>query len=296
MLIFLYFEMEAVRMSDIGKRRRLYRLFSGKDRCIIVPVDDSLITGPKEGLFDLKKKIAQIEAASPNAILAFSGSANTINDLSLPVILNITASTTMGQHTNKVLVSSVRHAVSIGADAVAVHLNLSSKYESEMLKIAGVVSEECHKYGMPLMILAYPRCEKVKIEKTEDNNYEELRQTSTEMYTELVSHCVRIAYELGADIIKTQYTGSYESFKNVVASAPNTPIVIAGGKSVELDVLFHMIEDAIKAGCAGVSIGRNVFNNPYSDMIIASIKKIIFEDKSAIQAKKYYLESISMNN
>lgn len=280
-------------MSDAGKERRLYHLFGGKDKCIIVPIDDSLISGPKDGLFDLKKKIQQIERAVPNAILTFSGSANSINDFSIPIILNITASTILGQHTNKVLVSSLKYAISIGADAVAVHLNISSKYESEMLKVAGLISDECHRYGMPLMILAYPRREKTINGIIADDNYDELINNSNDKYTQLVAHCVRIAYELGADIIKTQYTGSYTSFQNVVSSAPNKPVVIAGGKNMEIDVLLKIVDDAIKAGGAGVSIGRNVFNNEHSDIIISAIKRIVFDGFSASQAKKYYFDSIS---
>lgn len=280
-------------MSDAGKERRLYHLFSGKDKCIIVPIDDSLISGPKDGLFDLKKKIQQIERAVPNAILTFPGSANSINDFSIPIILNITASTILGQHTNKVLVSSLEYAISIGADAVAVHLNISSKYESEMLKVAGLISDECHRYGMPLMILAYPRREKIINGIIADDNYDEIIKNSKDKYTQLVAHCVRIAYELGADIIKTQYTGTYASFQNVVSSAPNKPVVIAGGKNMEVDVLLQIVDDAIKAGGAGVSIGRNVFNNEHSDIIISAIKKIVFDGFSASQAKKYYFDSMS---
>lgn len=279
-------------MSIQGKDRRLYHLFRGKDKCIIVPIDDSLISGPKEGLFDLKEKIHQIETATPNAILTFPGSANAITNSSIPIILNITASTFLGQHTNKVLISSVEYAVSIGADAVAVHLNISSQYESEMLKIAGIVSEKCHRYGMPLMILAYPRCEKILEGKIVDDNYSELIYNSNNQYTELVAHCVRVAYELGADIIKTQYTGSYESFCNVVSSVPNKPIVIAGGKNIGVDNLLLMVDGAMRSGGAGVSIGRNVFNNKHSDVIISAIKKIVFEGFSANQAKKYYDELI----
>ena len=156
-----------------------------------------------------------------------------------------------------------------------------------------VKSDECHRYGMPLMILAYPRREKTINGIIADDNYDELINNSNDKYTQLVAHCVRIAYELGADIIKTQYTGSYTSFQNVVSSAPNKPVVIAGGKNMEIDVLLKIVDDAIKAGGAGVSIGRNVFNNEHSDIIISAIKRIVFDGFSASQAKKYYFDSIS---
>ena len=45
----------------------------------------------------------------------------------------------------------------------------------------------------------------------------------------------RIGAELGADIIKTNYTGNIETFKTVIESCP-VPVVIAGGpkcKSIE---------------------------------------------------------------
>lgn len=274
----------------MGKARRLYHILGDKGKCIIVPIDDSLISGPKGGLFDLQGKLHQIEMANPNAILTFPGSASLIKQSSIPIILNLTASTVIGQHTNKVQVSSVEYAVSIGADAVAVHLNLSSRYESEMLKVAGKISETCHKFGMPFMILAYPRRETIVDNSIVDDNYSEIKESSNEKYAELVAHCVRVAYEMGADIIKTQYTGSRMSFQKVISCAPNTPIVIAGGKEIETEALLQMVEGAIKSGGAGVSIGRNVFNNQHSNTIISAIRKIVFDGFSAEQARIYYQE------
>ena len=54
-------------------------------------------------------------------------------------IVNLTASTTIGKHTRKVLVASVEQAVRLGADAVGVHVNISSEYEHEMLRILAEV-------------------------------------------------------------------------------------------------------------------------------------------------------------
>lgn len=62
---------------------------------------------------------------------------------------------------------------------------------------------------------------------------------------------------------------------------------------MEIDVLLQIVYDAIKAGGAGVSIGRNVFNNEHSDIIISAIKRIVFDGFSASQAKKYYFDSMS---
>ena len=126
---------------------------------------------------------------------------------------------------------------------------------------------------MPLLVIVYPRTE----HEGKDYNYEDLKKENEEEYTKLVCHCVRIAFELGADIIKTQFTGSVESFSKVVEAANGTPVLIAGGKMMDENELYAMVSDSIKAGGAGVSIGRNVFNREDSLEVIERLRKIVFD-------------------
>ena len=256
----------------IGKERRLHSIFPSNGKCIIVPLDDSLISQSNEGLFQLQDKIRDIERAKPDAILCYQGTACLISDYDIPLILNLTASTINSMHTNKVLISSVEHAVMQDASAVALHINISSQYESAMLRNIGEVSEKCHYYGIPMMVLAYPR----KENGNSDDNYADLRNNDIEKYTKLVSHCVRIAFELGADIIKTQYTGTPQSFEYVVKSAIDKPVIIAGGTMLNDEKLLEMVRGAISAGGAGVSIGRNIFNRSNSFAIIQKIREIVY--------------------
>ena len=264
------------RSCNIGKYRRMNHIFSSNDRCLIVPLDDSLISGPKKGLFYIEEKIDQIASAKPSALITYLGSASLAKKYDIPIILNISASTVLSNHTNKVIISSVEQAVAIDADAVAVHINFSSKYESDMLHNIIKIKRSCDMYGMPLMILAYPRKELNNSGIVIDDNYDELRVREPEKYTEIVCHAVRIAFELGADIIKTQYTGSAESFKKVVDCAQGVPVVIAGGAERDIIDVLDMVRGAIVAGASGVSIGRNVFDKVDSDKVIMSIKDILF--------------------
>lgn len=266
---------------NIGKIRRLQHIFSRDGKCLIVPIDDSLISGPKKGLSNLSSKIMQISSAGPSAILTYLGSASLLKHSNVPLILNLTASTIQNNHTNKVLISTVEQALSIDADAVAVHMNFSSKYESGMLSNIIQVKEKCERYGMPLMILAYPRGEYNNGNNTIDENYEVLKVESPTEYTEKVSHCVRIAFELGADIIKTQYTGTPDTFKKVVRSAQGIPVIIAGGHELDDNSVLTMVEGAMDAGASGVSIGRNIFDKSASDKMIQSIGRIVFKSESS---------------
>lgn len=278
-------------VHNSGKRRHLERIFNCNGKCLIVPLDDNLISGSITGITNIRKKIQQIENSHPSAILAYQGTLNLVDDYSIPIILNLTASTINASHTHKVLVSSIEKALRLGADAVAVHINISSKYESDMLKTLGKVSEECDKFGMPLLAIAYPRGEIFEENGIEvDQNYQLLKASDQEQYGNLVSHCARVAFELGADIIKTQYTGSVSTFKAVVESAGGKPVVIAGGSKVEIMQLFTIVENAMKSGASGVSIGRNVFNRQDSDKIILCLKKLIFEGASAMDSFELYNE------
>jgi DhnA family fructose-bisphosphate aldolase class Ia len=251
-----------------GKAVRLSRIFNQTThRTVIVPLDDILLSGPEGGLRNVEGKLQQVVLGEADAVMGFYGlfarSADLLKDT--PCIMNLTASTTRQSHTRKVLIGSVEQAIAMGMDGVAVHVNVSSKYESEMLKTLADVSRDCVRFGMPLMALMYPRTEK---ENNEDENYYDLLRDEPEKYAELVRHSVRIAVELGADIIKTQYTGSIESFNTVVESASGVPIVMAGGPRISDKEILQKAYDVTKAGCAGVCIGRNVFNNERGKEVI----------------------------
>jgi DhnA family fructose-bisphosphate aldolase class Ia len=252
------------------------RLFSCvPDRILIVPIDDSLIFGPRAGLENLQSKLQKILLDPPDALLAFPGVFR--NDASLlgniAGIINLTASTNRSIHTRKSQVGEVQQAVQLGLDAVAVHVNIGSKYEAEMLKILGAVSRECESNGMPLLTIMYPRSES----ETGDNNFDELKEHDPRQYAELVGHSARVGVDLGADLIKTKYTGDPESFSTVVEACRPVPIVVAGGPIIGVDSALTMAADVIKAGGAGVSFGRNVFGRENPQPFISVLKAIVHE-------------------
>src|SRR5689334_7212594 len=122
-------------MAENGKTRRLAHIFGRRtNRTVRVPLDDSLLWGPEGGLRNSQQKVAQIIAGGANATMGFRGLFELCNQqlLDLGCILNLTASTTRGAHTRKVLVSKVDEALRLGLDAVGVHVNITSQYETEM--------------------------------------------------------------------------------------------------------------------------------------------------------------------
>lgn len=261
-------------MTNIGKLSRLSRMFDPKsNKIVITPLDDALLAGPEGGLRDVNTKIKQIIIGGADAIMGFRGLFERHYEDMKEVsgILNVTASTTRSKHTRKVLVSTVEDAVRLGLDGVGVHVNISSKYESEMLRILGEVSRECERMGMPLMGIMYPRSERDKI----DYNYHDWLENEPDKYAEIVRHCVRVGVELGADLIKTHFTGSVASFRTVIECSSKIPIVIAGGPRVTAKKILNNAYQAVQAGGAGVSFGRNVFHRDDSSIIIQALRNIV---------------------
>lgn len=285
----------AATYAGVGKSRRLRRLFSLIDgRTLVVPVDDSLIFGPAAGLEQAASKIRSILTEAPDAILAFPGVFRSIPQIlsATPGIVNLTASTIRSQHTRKVQVGTVHQAVQLGLDAVAVHVNISSAYEFEMLKTLGAVSEDCEMNGMPLLAIMYPRSEI----NGADENYDELKKTDRNSYTQLVAHAARVGVDLGADLIKTKYTGDPDSFRMVVEACEPIPVIIAGGPMLPAERMFQVAHDVILAGGAGVSFGRNVFSRPDPGPFIAGLKAIIHEGVTVPEVTQRYERKLSSNS
>ena len=102
----------------------------------------------------------------------------------------------------------------------------------------------------------------------------------------VVAHAARIGAELGADIIKTNYTGNIDTFKAVVESCP-VPVVIAGGpKCKTQQEILQTTYDSMKAGAAGLSIGRNVFQHENPTLIVKALSAIVHKNATVEQALK----------
>jgi fructose-bisphosphate aldolase/2-amino-3,7-dideoxy-D-threo-hept-6-ulosonate synthase len=232
----------------IGKAIRMERIMDrGSGNMVIVPMDHGVTVGPIKGLEDLVKCVDDVSKGGADAVLMHKGMVGRGHrgygsDIGLIVHLN-GGSSVAPDPNNKILVTTVKEAVRLGADAVSIHVNVGADKEHRMLHDLGMVAEECNNFGMPLLAMMYPRGHEIK--DSSDVKY--------------VKHVARLGAELGADIIKTLYTGDKKTFTEVVEGCP-APIVIAGGPKIESEAdLLKMVEDAIECGAKGISIGRNIF-------------------------------------
>lgn len=260
---------------QFGKNVRMERIVDrATGNCVIVPMDHGISIGPTDGLYDMKGTVDAVANGGATAIVMHKGIVRFSHRASgkdIGLILHLSASTDMGKTSNsKVLVASVAEAIKMGADAVSMHVNVGAETEPEMLSDLGMISEECQEWGIPLLVMAYPRGPEIK----------------DPLDPQLVAHSARVATEIGADIVKCSYTGDIDSFRDIVRGTL-APVVIAGGPKVESDEeMLMMVKDSLEAGGKGVSIGRNIFQHKNVEGITRAVSDIVLRGYEVEEALK----------
>ncbi len=250
-------------MSQIGKDFRLAQIInqkSGKQVC--VAMDHSPAIGPCEGLIDPVATIAAVCAGKPDTIFTHFGNIKKAMPLlaanRLPFLLSISTATNKSADPARVyLVDSVEHALQIGACGVSMRIFVGAPYDYEMIQNLSEVALECEQAGMPLMAMMYPH------------------GSENMLNPEHLKHAARIGAELGADIVKTYYTGDPETFRQVTEACP-VPIVMSGGPKADEPIDFlNMVKGAMDGGAMGIAVGRNVWQSPQPAKMLEAINLVV---------------------
>ena len=234
-----------------GKAIRKARLFS-KGAPVITAVDHGQTFGPADGLVDFRKTVALL-GESDGILMApymtqYSGDVFAAPSAPLAVLrLNWTTALCnpwgyREAHT-KLLVEP-EEAVAMGADIVLANLTIKSgsqAVDAENVRVFSEAVRKKEKLGIPLIGEVIPV---MPPEKSEE-------------FSDCIMKSVRIAAELGADMIKTLYTG--ETFKDVVSGTP-IPVFALGAEKMDTEEEAVLLAGkAVEEGAEGIVFGRNVF-------------------------------------
>jgi len=256
-----------------GKEYRLRRIMDRKTgRTVIVPMDHGVTVGPIAGIADMRQAVSSVAAGGANAVVVHKGVASG-SRVSLggdtALIVHLSGGTSFSEDPNiKTLVCTVEEAIKLGADAVSVHINVGNRHEERMLMDLAATAQVAGEWGVPLMAMIYARGERIQ------NEYD----------PGAIRHAARLGAELGADLVKVPYTGSPETFREVVEGC-QVPVVIAGGPRMDTDrAVLEMVRGAVDAGAAGISIGRNVFQHPDPRGIVRALCRIVHHGEGVDEA------------
>lgn len=249
--------------SALGREIRLRRIIGEDGRLMTVALDQAVPRGVAPRLADLKTTFDKIAAGEPDAFTVFKGVAGHLlsgRAKQVPLIIKGSTFCIDFHPTYDATVAQVEDCLRLGADAIAVGISAGSEHQVAMLEMLSTVTEEAHKWGLPVVCHAYPSGELWGDRKGS---------------TESVIYAARAAAECGTDVVKTWYTGSAAEFKKVVEATP-TLVVAAGGAATPqaIDVL-NQAAAIMDAGGAGMTAGRNIWGAPDPTKMVLALKAVI---------------------
>jgi fructose-bisphosphate aldolase/2-amino-3,7-dideoxy-D-threo-hept-6-ulosonate synthase len=248
----------------IGKSRRLSRLLVGEQgRCLLTPLDHGGWLGPVRGIDRPQEIVEAVVKGGSNALLISPGfyrAAASVIPPSVGIVLRISLTAGLSADgTQETPIASLDTALRMDADAIAVSVFFGRAGDVDIYRWLAELTDASQAYDMPVVAEMMP---------PQDNFYD----------AKAIAHAARIGMELGADIIKTNYCGDIDRFRQVVAAAP-VPIIVAGGPGEGADdSTVGVARDAIKAGAAGVAFGRRVWQADDPEVVTRQLKEVIFSD------------------
>ncbi len=235
-----------------GIERRASRVFAADGRTVVLAFDHGLWGERSGGLAAPEKTLSEAVAAGADAVLTSVGTVLRLGHLIDRVGLIVSLDRVHGDPE-----AAVNELVGLGADMVKAMCFPGSTEERESLSETAHVIAECHRNHLPVLLETVP----VDFEATEQHT------------TANVADAARIGAELGADVLKTHFTG--QDFADVLVGLA-VPVVVLGGPSrVDDRGVLADVEAAMRAGASGVAIGRNLWDHPTPAKMIAAVGLLV---------------------
>ncbi|MGZ5314666.1 MAG: class I fructose-bisphosphate aldolase [Solirubrobacterales bacterium] len=283
-----------------GKRARLRRLLfefgPGNGTLMFLPIDQGIEHGPRDFFPNPASKDPEYQfrlaaEAGYSALACQIGMAEKYYpDYAgqVPLILKVNGKTDIPSSDEALSTcnASVEDAVRLGADAVGYTLYVGSPRQGEDLAQLKAVREDCDRYGMPLVVWAYPRGRDIDKKGGQLSFY-------------AIDYGARLAMEMGADVVKLNFPkldpekakdtpapyndmdiSVEDAVSHIVASAGRSLVVLSGGSKADDDVVIGHARTIMQAGGSGVIFGRNVWQREWDDAveIIEQIKSTLLSE------------------
>lgn len=275
-----------------GKRTRLWRLLYGHGpgggRMLVLPIDQGLEHGPMDFFVnpDCKFPAYQFELAARGGYSAialhFGLAIKYMRDHAgaVPVIVKLNGRTCIPADNEafSTLVAGVEDAVRLGADAVGYTLYTGSPRQADDIAQFAQVRRDCDRYGMPLIMWAYPRGTAINTKGGRDSFY-------------AIDYAARVAEELGADVVKVNYPkfsdkdadspapyhelklSEADALRQIVQSAGRCFVLMSGGSKIGDEDMLAKVKLAMDCGATGLIFGRNMWQRPM-DEALAITKRV----------------------
>lgn len=250
-----------------GITLRTNAIFDKQDgRSVIIALDHGSIAGPMPGITTPRTIVKACVASKVDGILTTKG----FVDASLPewdrhtsLILRLTGGfTILGGKFEEEMIVEPETALAYGASCAAITIKFGHEKEGEFIRKASLAIDRCHRLGLPVMVEA--------MAKGTLGGKEVAPQDP-----EAIRMVARMGAEIGADLIKTYYTGSTESFARVVEGCPVPIVILGGAKTDSIRDVLQTIHDSLQAGGSGIAMGRNIWSFGKVEAMIEAVNGLV---------------------
>ncbi len=257
---------------NTGKRIRMSSIFrKDTENTVIIAADHGGIAGPMPGLTEPRTLIAECVRGGADAVLTtrgFAGAAENAWERSTSLIIRVTGGfTTLGGMFEEQMISSAEAALRYGACAVAATVKFGHSREGEFIRQVSLLADDCERWGLPLMVEALAG----------GNDGGE------------IGIACRAAAEIGADFVKTPYTGDPDSFAGVVEGCPVPVLILGGAVTDKYEKVFSDVYNALQVGAKGIAMGRNIWQDTDTTKMVTAMAGLVHRRWTAEQACDFVL-------
>ena len=273
------------------KEIRLQRLFQNGG-CLDIAIDHGVCNEPSflDGLEDMPGVVNTLVQAQPDAIQMNFGQADLLQrrpGRSKPaLVMRVDMGNPYNATVHRVMWALLQNkndpvlpAVQMDASCVVVNLFMLPNEPDlfrQCVENISIVRADCDKYGMPLMIEPL-----VMRAHSEKGGY------MVDGDAEKIVTLVRLAREMGADIIKADPTDDTSMFHRVVEAA-RCPVLVRGGGREDLKQVFARSRELLNQGAVGMVYGRNVYQHKNPGAVVRALMAMIHDGASADDAWSLY--------
>jgi len=250
---------------------RLGRLFHRSSRrSFMVAFDRPLLEGPSPYGENPRATLGKIMSAQPEAVLigpglikhcgdlfGFAGAPAIVARIDLPLVADFR----VGGVEIYEAAGEPAHLAALGADAAVMCLiDGFEDPQNAARNLAAVrdAAQACQEIGLPLIVEAVLWG----------------GQSRDQTDAAALARICRIAAELGADIIKTQYPGTAEGMRRITEGCP-VPVMVLGGKATDAAAVESFTKGAMEGGAVGVIYGRNVWQRDDVASMGATLRRLV---------------------
>lgn len=266
---------------------RLNRLFAPDGHCLDVAVDHGIFGEPNflAGIENLPRAVHTLTDAGPDALQLTPGQAHLLQRTpgkhKPALVLRVDTTNVYGQGLPplcfaELMEGAVEEALRLDAACVVVNLlwlpGEAGLYRDSLRNVQRLKTET-GRYGMPLMVepLAMRRGQ---------GGYEADGDVNK------IVPLVRQAVELGADVIKADFTQELDEYHRVVEAASGKPVLVRGGGRVDDRALLERTYRVMLQGARGVVFGRNIVQHPNPKGMVEALMALLHQGATPEAALK----------